>query len=93
MVTCKPLIIKKELKIASPKILFVSRIADPNPIGANRNIFLQAKSLLDDFGADIEILTWPLNDGWTGPIPDQTAQIPALKVVREGLTYHIITAP
>jgi glycosyltransferase involved in cell wall biosynthesis len=75
------------------KILFISRYVEPYPIGANRNVFLQAKSLQDDFGLDVQILTWPLNDLWTGPMPEQLAQVPALKVVREGLTYHVFTAP
>lgn len=77
----------------SPKILFVSRYVEPYPIGGNRNVFLQAKSLQDDFGVNVEILTWPLNDLWMGPLPDGYAQIPALKVVREGLKYHVFTAP
>jgi len=71
----------------------ISRYVEPHPIGSNRNVFLQAKSLQDDFGVDVEILTWPLNDLWTGPLPDQLAQIPALKVDREGLTYHVFAAP
>ena len=75
------------------KILFISRFVEPHPIGGNRNVFLQEKSLQDDFGLDVEILTWPLNDLWTGPMPDKLAQVPALKVVREGLTYHVFTAP
>lgn len=75
------------------KILMISRYIEPHPIGGNRNVFLQAKSLQDDFGLDVEILTWPLNDLWTGPMPDQPAQVPALKVVRAGLTYHVFTAP
>lgn len=74
-------------------VLFISRYVDPNPIGGNKNVFLQAKSLQDDFGIDVEILTWPLNDHWTGPMPKRIAQVPALKVVREGLTYHVIDAP
>lgn len=74
------------------KILFISRYVEPHPIGGNRNVFLQAKALKDEFGVDVEILTWPLNDLWTGPIPDQSAQVPALKVVRDGLIYHVFTA-
>lgn len=75
------------------KILFISRYVDPHPVGGNRNVFLQAKSLQDNFGVNVEILTWPLNDLWTGPMPDQLAQVPALQVVREGLIYHVFTAP
>lgn len=75
------------------KVLFISRYVEPHPVGGNRNVYLQAKSLQDDFGVDVEILTWPLNDLWTGPVPDQVAQVPALKVVRAGLTYHVFTAP
>lgn len=75
------------------KILFISRYVEPHPIGCNNNVFLQAKSLKDNFGVNIEILTWPLNDLWTGPMPDQLLQVPALNVVRDGLTYHVFSAP
>lgn len=79
--------------ISRLKVLMVSRYVDPSPIGSNRNVFLQARSLQDDFGIDIEILTWPLNDHWTGPVPDRIAQVPALKLVRDGLMYHVFEAP
>lgn len=75
------------------KVLFVSRYVDPNPIGGNSNVYRQAKALHDDFGLDLEILTWPDEDLWTGPVPAQPAAVPALQVVREGLTYHVFTAP
>lgn len=75
------------------KVLIVSRYVDPDSIGVNKNVVLQAKSLQEDFGVDIEILTWPLNDLWTGPLPNQIAEVPALKVVRGGLTYRVFKAP
>jgi glycosyltransferase involved in cell wall biosynthesis len=75
------------------KILFISRYVEPHPIGSNNNVYLQAKALQNEFGIDVEILTWPLNDLWTGKMPDQALQIPALKIVREDLTYHVFTAP
>lgn len=96
-VIVRAIIGEEDQKLMSPnsrlKVLMVSRYVEPKPIGSNRNVFLQAKSLQENFGVDIEILTWPLNDLWTGPVPDQIAQVPALKVVREGLTYHVFKAP
>lgn len=75
------------------KVLFASRYVDPKPVGGNSNVYRQAKALHDDFGIDLEILTWPDEDLWTGPVPAQPAAVPALQVVREGLTYHVFTAP
>lgn len=75
------------------KIVFASRYVDPFLVGGNKNVYLQAKSLKDDFEIDIEILTWPANEHWSGPMPKDTAIVPALKVNREGLVYHVFTAP
>ena len=74
------------------KILFASRYVDPEPVGSNKNVYLQAQSLKKDFGIEVEILTWPKNDLWTGPIPSEKKQCPPLKVNREGIVYHVFTA-
>lgn len=71
----------------------VSRYVEPNPIGSNANVFRQVKTLRDDFGINVDILTWPHNDLWTGPVPTGHAKAPALKTEREGVTYHVFTAP
>jgi glycosyltransferase involved in cell wall biosynthesis len=75
------------------KILFASRYVDPYAVGSNKNVYLQAQSLRKDFDLDVEILTWPNNDLWSGPLPDAEKQNPTLKVEREGLIYHVFTAP
>lgn len=75
------------------KILFVSRYVDPYSVGSNKNVYLQAQSIKKDFGLDVEILTWPNNDLWSGPLPEAEKQNPPLKVNREGLIYHVFTAP
>jgi glycosyltransferase involved in cell wall biosynthesis len=74
------------------KILFISRYVDPN-VGQLKHVFLPAKSLKEDFGLDVEILTWPQSDPWTGIVPTKMLQVPPLKVIREGLAYHVFTAP
>lgn len=75
------------------KVLFVSRYVDPYPVGGNKNVFLQAQSLIRDFDVNVEILTWPHNDLWTGPLPPVSTQPNLLLVEREGVTYHIFSAP
>jgi glycosyltransferase involved in cell wall biosynthesis len=75
------------------KILFVSRYVDPYSVGSNRNVFLQALSLVRDFGVNVEILTWPKNDLWTGPVPRVSKNPNLLEIEREGITYHIFNAP
>jgi len=75
------------------KVLFVSRYVDPYPIGGNKNVYLQAQSLKRDFGTNVEILTWPNNDLWTGPIPQSTSLDQPLTVERAGLAYHVFRAP
>ena len=81
------------------KVLFASRFVDPINPRANRNIVRQARVLQDEFGMDLEILTWPqgnrgaYSDLWGGPVPDQVPTIAPLKVQREGLSYSVILAP
>jgi glycosyltransferase involved in cell wall biosynthesis len=75
------------------KILFASRYVDPHSVGSNRNVYLQAQSLKQDFDLDVEILTWPNNDLWTGPLPEADGQNPPLKIEREGLIYNVFSAP
>lgn len=75
------------------KVLLVSRYVDPFSMGSNRGVYEQARSLKQDLGVDIEILTWPRGDGWSGPVPSRVASIPALDVVREGLPYHVFLGP
>lgn len=72
------------------KVLFASRYVDPIDPRANRNIVRQGRVLQDEFGIDLEILTWPQNDLWAGPLPDQVPTIAPLKVQREGLTYSVM---
>lgn len=76
------------------KVLFISRFVDPSPVGSNTNVYRQAKYLNENaVDIDVEILTWPLNDHWSGPTPKKTCPIPPLKAEREGLIYHVIAAP
>ena len=75
------------------KVLFASRYVDPINPRANRNIVRQARVLQDEFGVDLEILTWPQNDLWAGPLPDQAQPLWPLKVQREGLNYSVILGP
>lgn len=77
------------------KVLFVSQYADPNLVGGNNNVYRQAKALKRDHGVDLEILTWPEDDTWSGPVPatggDGTL-IP-LEWDYQGLKFHIIKLP
>ena len=75
------------------KVLFASRYVDPIDPRANQNIIRQARVLQDEFGIDLEILTWPKNDLWSGPLPDQVPTLTPLKVRREGLNYIVILGP
>jgi glycosyltransferase involved in cell wall biosynthesis len=76
------------------KILYVSRYVEPNPVGANANVFRQAKYLVDHFeNLELGVLTWPVGDLWTGPIPPISTQPDILTVEREGITYHVFSAP
>lgn len=75
------------------KILFASRYVDPLSSGGNKNVYLQAKSLKDDFNIDIQILTWPTNDLWSGLVPKGEKQCPPIRSEIDGLIYHLFTAP
>lgn len=75
------------------RVLFASRYVDPVDPRANRNIVRQARVLQDEFGVDLEILTWPLDDLWGGPIPDQAPSPRPIKVQREGLAYSVMLGP
>jgi glycosyltransferase involved in cell wall biosynthesis len=72
------------------RVLFASRYVDPIDPRANHNIVNQARVLQDEFGIDLEILTWPTNDLWSGPLPDRKPTLAPLKVQREGLNYSVI---
>jgi hypothetical protein len=67
------------------KVLMVSRYVEPKPVGGNSNVYRQVRSLCDDCGVDVEILTWPHNDLWTGPVPKGVVQDPPMRVEREGM--------
>ena len=75
------------------KILFVSRYVDPEPIGSNKNVFLQARGLKEKLNIDVSILTWPHHDLWKGPNPESSLQISATTCERSGILYHVIAAP
>lgn len=75
------------------RVLFASRYVDPVDPRSNRNILGQAKTLQEQFGAEIAILTWPNNDLWSGPVPVQVPTFPALRVLRNGIPYAVISAP
>lgn len=75
------------------KVLFVSRYVEPHPIGGNNNVYLQARSLVDTFGIEVEILTWPHKDLWTGPTPTRSNRPNILSVERGGVVYRVFRAP
>ena len=72
------------------KILFASRYVDPIDSRANRIIVQQARCLQDEYGLDLEILTWPHRDHWTGPVATQIPTNDPLRMVRDGLSYVVI---
>lgn len=77
------------------KVLMVSRYVQPEIKFSNANVYRQAKSLQTDHDVDIEILTWPCNDGWAGPIPSNTDgfKIPPFKIEIARIIFHIIRPP
>ena len=77
------------------KILFVSKYADPNPVGGNNNVYRQAKALKHTLGVDVEILTWPEKDDWSGPLPSggESAKFVPMEWCYEGLNYHLVKLP
>lgn len=77
------------------RILFVSQYADQEPIGSNNNVYRQAKALKHDIDVDVEILTWPEQDGWTGPLPpnNKSSQFSYVEWSNQYLNYHIVGLP
>jgi glycosyltransferase involved in cell wall biosynthesis len=77
------------------KVLFVSRLVDPAAPAANQNVVRQARSLRTSHGVEVEFLTWPGGDLWSGPVPPCSNELPeaVLRVDREGLPYHVINPP
>lgn len=77
------------------KILFVSQYADPNLIGGTNNVYRQAHSLKHALGVNVEILTWPEGDAWSGPLPssNETNTFSYLDWTYDGLNYHIVKLP
>lgn len=77
-------------------VLFVGCFAEPEGIGMNRLLAQQAQEL-GRLGVPVEILTWPLGDGWRGPMPDAGCErlcgMPYLRVVRQGVTHHVVRLP
>ncbi len=79
----------------SKKVLFVSQYVAPQLVGGNNNVYRQAFTLKHTHGVDVEILTWPERDHWTGPLPDSSepSTVPYIRWLHEGLTFHIIQLP
>ena len=79
----------------SKRILFVSQYTDPNFFGGNNNVYRQAKALKHAHGVDVEILTWPEADHWSGPLPvaDESTKLSHMTWSYEGLNYHVVKLP
>lgn len=77
------------------KVLMVSRYVQPDGKFMNSNVCRQATSLRIDHGVNVEILTWPFNDLWTGLIPEKTVgcAVPPICLEAGGLVYHVINPP
>ena len=77
------------------RVLFVSQYADPNLSSGNNNVYRQAKALKNGFGVNVEILTWPEGDDWTGPVPtnEESIKTSYLNLSHEGLQYHVVKLP
>jgi len=77
-------------------VLLVAAYAEPDPVGYNRGVPVQAQ-LLRESGVPVEILTWPLDPGWTGPRACRGSGVlagqPYLRTVRAGVPYHVIEPP
>lgn len=78
------------------KVLLVGCFAEPEAIGMNRLLAVQAQELRRA-GVDVEVLTWPHGDGWRGPVPDEgcdrLAGMPYLRLTRSGVPYHVVRLP
>ncbi len=80
------------------KVLMVSKYAEPSPKGSNAAVFDQARLLSLTNRCVVEILTWPFEDGWTGPTPswqqgNSRDHIPYVGIQRQGIQYHVIDLP
>ena len=77
-------------------ILIAGSYADPEPVGGNRTIAMQAMAL-KGLGQHLELLTWPFKDTWKGPTPvlqnGEIAGVPYLEVSRAGMNYHVVACP
>jgi glycosyltransferase involved in cell wall biosynthesis len=73
----------------------VSRYVQPSSKLMNANVCRQAASLRDDHDVNVEILTWPFNDLWVGPVPRKAdgCIVPPMRFEAEGLLFHIINPP
>jgi glycosyltransferase involved in cell wall biosynthesis len=74
------------------KVLFVSQYADPNLVGGTNNVYRQAHALKHALDIDVELLTWPEGDVWSGPLPvrEKTKKYSHLDWDYGGLNYHIV---
>lgn len=73
------------------KVLMASRYVQPNGKFFNSNVCRQARAL-ETAGVNVEILTWPKNDLWTGPLPEKSDEsaVPPLSFDSNGIVYHVI---
>lgn len=77
----------------SRRVLFVTQYANPELLGGNNNVYRQAKALRHSLGVDVAILTWPLDDGWTGPLASEPERADAFTLrewLFDGIPYYII---
>lgn len=75
------------------KVLFVSRYVDPFDARANQPIINQAKALINTFKVEVDILTWPYKDLWSGKIPIEKPTAQPLPISLSGLKYNVINCP
>ena len=75
------------------KVLLASRYVERFSEHSNNNVLKQALTLQDTFGINVEMLTWPTNDHWKGPLPLKQCELPPLRTTRENLIYNVFTAP
>jgi glycosyltransferase involved in cell wall biosynthesis len=76
-------------------VLMVSQFADPCLVGGNNNVYRQARALQQALGLELEVLTWPEGDSWSGPIPPAvpTEGWSSLTASLRGLKYDIVRLP
>lgn len=79
-----------------PTILFIGLFADLGNIGCNTTLPTHALAL-KNLGYNIEILTWPIDNVWKGPIPDENSEkinkFPCMRIVRNGMVYYVVMPP